>query len=89
MGEVKNDVKGATPARKQAGPSAADAGIKGKNILEQVRDLESELSRLTAVKDEEVLSEGEAARAENTRKAALLRAAHSLLTAVSTLLEEY
>ncbi len=48
-----------------------------------------EVSRLTAIKDDDAANEGASLQAENTRKAAQLRAVHSLLTSAQVLLEDY
>lgn len=82
MGEVKDTVKGSSKPKKKA--KASDG-----NLIERVEDLRAEVSRLTAIKDDDTLSEGDSAKAENVRKAALLRAVHSLMTASKVLLEEY
>jgi len=81
MGEVKDAVKGTGPSRKK---NPIDA-----NLTDQARTFAAELSRLTVIKDDDVLSEGEGERPENIRKAAQLRAAHALMTHVIALLEDY
>ena len=78
MGEVSEKIKGGTPAARPDG-----------NLKQQVQGLVDEVSRLTAIKDEDTVSEGADARPENTRKAATLRAANSLLRGAKALLEDY
>ncbi|APU88925.1 hypothetical protein Rctr197k_119 [Virus Rctr197k] len=82
MGEVKDEIKGPAPKRKATNKRA-------QNLLDDVRSLMDEVSELTAKKDDDTASEGEAAAPENVRKAGSLRAVHSLLTACKTLLENY
>ena len=82
MGEVKEELKGSAPKRKAKQKT-------NQNVLEQVKDLRDEVSRLIAVKDEDTEIEGATAAPENIRKAASLRASHTLLTAIQTLLEDY
>lgn len=94
MGEVSDSVKGSGKSRKktQAAQKPGDrpTDIAGaENILEEVRGLKDELSELIAKKDEDAGNEGDDALAVNVRKAGTLRACHSLLTSVQTLLEEY
>lgn len=84
MGEVKDTVKGSGPKPSKKATKKAEG-----NLITQVEDLRAEVGRLTAIKDDETLSEGDAELAENTRKAALLRASYSLLTATKVLLEGY
>jgi hypothetical protein len=83
MGEVKEAVKG-TPKRKLLGLGKSEA-----NLVSRIRDMRDELSELVTKKDDDVLSEGDDLKPENLKKAAHLRAAHSLLTTVQTLLEDY
>ena len=82
MGEVKEAVKGSAP------PPASNPALGG-NILQQLQGLTDEVSRLTSIKDNDVMTEGDAAKPENTRKAGTLRAVASLLRASKTLLEDY
>ena len=82
MGDVKEAVKGSGSSRKSS------AG-QPQNIVDQLRALREEVSALTAKKDEDALSEGDAAKTENVRKAALLRAVSSLLVSATNLLEDY
>ena len=86
MGEVKEAVKGsgrAKPKRKLFGKD------KSTNLVDELHGLREEISRLTAIKDNDALTEGDDARADNVRKAAQLRAAHTLLTSAATLMEDY
>jgi hypothetical protein len=88
MGEVKDAVKGTpSPSKKLLGKITGKD--TPKNLVEQVHEMREKVSRLTAIKDDDTLSEGDAAKPDNVRKAAQLRAAHALLTAVATLLEDY
>lgn len=84
MGEVKDKVKGTGAPSKSVGGSS-DNG----NLLQQVQIISDEVSRLTALKDDDVLTEGDTAKPENVRKAATLRAAGGLLRHVKNLLEDY
>lgn len=86
MGDVKDAVKGSGSSR-----PTKDAGKAGEpsNIIADVKRLKDEVSALTAKKDDDAASEGDAARPENLRKAALLRASHSLLVTIDMLLEKY
>lgn len=86
MGEVKDAVHGTgrkTPAVKEEGAAASDG------LVARIDALRDEISRLTVIKDGDVNTEGPEARAENIRKAALLRAGHSLATSIKALLEDY
>jgi len=85
MGEVKDTVKGDGLKKKPLRKSK----IAGDNLIEMFQDLRDEVSRLTSIKDDDTLSEGDDAKAENVRKAGTLRAVHSLLTSAQTLLEDY
>ncbi len=80
MGDVKEAVKGS----KKISPKLMEG-----NLVERFTALIDEVSELVAKKDEDALSEGKSAKAENVRKAGLLRAASSLLRASKTLLEDY
>lgn len=86
MGEVKEAVKGTPPP---PAPSKAAAVSNNMNVLDRVRALCDEVSDLTAKKDADTLSEGAAAAPDNQRKAATLRAVHSLLTSAKNLLKDY
>lgn len=81
MGEVKETVKG-QPKRKLLGKNQ-------ENLVNRIEDIRTEVSELVKIKDNDTLTEGDSEIADNTRKAAHLRAAHSLLTSVKTLLEDY
>ena len=83
MGIVKDSIKGSGKPKKRGKP------LTDENILTQISDLREEISRLTSIKDDDADTEGAEAHAENVRKAASLRAVHSLLTAVERLLEGY
>lgn len=83
MGEVKDTVHG-TPSKKRRKALKSD-----DNLVDQVKNLKDTVSDLIVIKDEDALKEGENEKAENVRKAANLRAAHSLLTSTQTLLEDY
>ena len=85
MGEVKDTIKGSGPKKKPK----SKAGASTKNLVEQFDELRDEISRLTAIKDDDTQTEGKDAKAENVRKAAMLRAVHTLMTAAQTLLEDY
>lgn len=80
MGEVKDAVTKRSPTPKKP----IDAGL-----LETAERLRDELSRCIVIKDEDTLNEGDAARAENMRKATQLRSAHILMTGVCAQLEDY
>lgn len=80
MGEVSEAIKGS----RKVSPKLMEG-----NLVERFSALTDELSDLTAKKDEDTLSEGATAKAENVRKAALLRASSSLVRAAKTLLEDY
>lgn len=85
MGEVKETVKGKGLKPKTLRKSK----IAGENLIEMFQGLREEVGRLTEIKDDDTLTEGDEERPENTRKAATLRAVHSLLTSAQTLLEDY
>ncbi len=82
MGEVKDTVKGTPPSKHRKGNGDA-------NIVQQLTDLQATLSDLTMKKDDDTMVEGDGQMAENTRKAALLRATYDLVTAGLTLMEGY
>ena len=85
MGEVKETVSGSGLKKKPLKKSK----IAGENLIEMFQNLRDEVSRLTTIKDDDTQKEGDDAKPENARKAATLRAVHSLLTAAQTLLEDY
>ena len=80
MGEVKDVV---------CGSGLKSKPIVSSNLTDSIKALRDEVSRLTQIKDEDTAKEGKEVMAENARKAALLRAVHSLLTTSQTLLEDY
>jgi hypothetical protein len=89
LGAVKESVKGGgTPAKKTTTKRKAGAA-ESKNLIGKVSDLKDEISQCIQIKDADTSSEGDLAKAENIRKAALLRASFSMLNGVQTLLEEY
>ena len=82
MGEVRDEIQGPAPKRK--------AKLKtNQNLLDSIATMMDEVSDLTAKKDDDTLTEGEASAPENIRKAGSLRAVHALLSACKTLLESY
>lgn len=83
MGEVKDTVNGIPPKK----PSKKI--LEHPNLITRIKDLQDEISRLVVIKDEDTQKEGDIEFANNTRKAALLRSAYSLLGATKVLLEEY
>lgn len=80
MGEVKDTVT----KRSSKPKKPLDAGL-----LQTAETLRDEISRCAAIKGEDVLNEGDDARAENMRKAAQLGSAHRLMSTVCALLEDY
>jgi len=84
MGEVKETVKGDGPKKKIFGKT-----VEHGNLIEQVANLKDKVSKCASVKDNDAATEGDSSKSDNLRKAALLKAAHSLLTTVQVLLEEY
>ena len=85
MGEVKETVKG----QGLKGGLLRKGKVTGDNLVEMFDSLQEEVSRLTAVKDEDVLKEGPELQAENMAKAARLRAVHGLLATGKAILEDY
>lgn len=83
MGDVKDAVKG-TP-RKSKKKKSSDNG----NLQQRVASLMDDVSDCIIQKDDDVHTEGDAAKAENMRKAGLLRAVHTLLACSKNLLEDY
>ena len=83
MGDVKETVKGSAPPKRKV--SSED----GQNLINRTQALMDDVSDCIVSKDDDVLNEGDSAKAENTRKAALLRASHSLLRSVKAMLEDY
>jgi hypothetical protein len=93
MGDVKDTVVGTPPPKKEKTKKRLiDFGKPKKarkNMVQRVEELQEELSDLVAQKDADTLNEGKASEAENRRKAALLRAASSLLSNAKDILKEY
>jgi hypothetical protein len=81
MGEVKDAVTKRTPRDVK---KPLDTGL-----METAERLRDELSRCTAIKDDDTLNESADQRAENIRKATQLRSAHVLMSGVCALLEDY
>lgn len=87
MGEVKDTVKGDGLKKKKL--LTKTPKVEGKNLIEYFEALQDEVSSCVQIKDEDTLKEGDTEKSENVRKAALLRAVHSMLTSSLTLLEDY
>jgi hypothetical protein len=85
MGEVKDTVKGDGLKKKVL----QKPKIGGDNLVEHVDALLNEVSHCIQVKDQDTMNEGADAKAENTRKAGVLRAAHALMVGARGLLEDY
>lgn len=84
MGEVKETVKGSGSTKK------APKSVSGPtNLIQDTQALMDEVSKCVQVKDDDTRSEGDLAKAENIRKAAVMRSTYSLLAAVKALLETY
>lgn len=64
--------------------------IEGRddNVVQRLTELQDVVSDLATIKQHDAMSEDHEA-ADNIRKAALLRATHSLLTAARALMEDY
>lgn len=86
MGEVKDKVKGDGLKKKLLRKKKI---VEGRNLIEYFEALEEEVSECIEIKDDDALSEGDDAKANNVRKAGLLRCVHSLLVSGRTLLEDY
>jgi NTP pyrophosphatase (non-canonical NTP hydrolase) len=84
MGEVSDAVKGGSDLSKPVYLGKGDP-----NLTAHFETLADEISQLIMKKDEDVLSEGDDVYAENVRKAALLRAVHSMVVSSKVLLESY
>lgn len=82
MGYVKDAVKG-TP-RKKKGYTGGNLNLQERVVL-----IMNDVSDCIVQKDSDVGTEGEGAKAENMRKAGLLRAVHALLACSKNLLEDY
>lgn len=100
MGDVKDAVKGSGQSRPPApaggvAPGGSGPGLSpsdkpaATNILEDIRRLADETSKLIAKKDQDADAEGPAAKPENLRKAAHLRSVYSMLVTCRSLLEDY
>ena len=89
MGEVKDAVKGPGPKKKGGLLGKKKGATDGKNLIEHLRGLHEEIGELTSIKDEDTLTEGDDEKAENIRKAGLLRACASLVKTCQNLMEEY
>lgn len=84
MGDVKESVKGSGP------PSKRKKKVKYQgNLQEGLSSLMDEVSACIQTKDHETETEGPGAKAENERKAGLLRGVYSLLSSAKTMLLEY
>jgi len=83
MGEVKDTIQGTPP------PERKKALGSDKNLIKQIQTIKDQVSELTTIKDKDTLTEGDTEKSNNVRKAAMLRAVHSLLTASQGLLEDY
>jgi len=83
MGECREEVKG-TPKAKPNRSSKL-----GGNLNDRLGEMIDELSDLIVTKDAETLSEPASEKAENTRKAGLLRAVSASLRAAKRNLEDY
>ncbi len=86
MGEVKDTVKGDGLKKKLLKKKPK---VEGENLIEYFEALREEVSRCITIKDDDSYTEGDKAKPDNVRKAALLRSVHSLLTSGLTLLEDY
>jgi len=91
VGEVKDAVHGTPPSKKSKKKKIfgkTDKEVK-KALTVRMAELHDEVSLLVQKKDADTQSEGDTERAENMRKAGLLRASASMLASVKTLLEDY
>lgn len=86
-----SDAQTASDALVDAAESLADSPpqIEAENLVEYIMELRERVSELLTQKDQDVLDEGDEEKSENIRKAALLRAVHSLLVSAQRLLEDY
>ena len=85
MGDVKDTVKGTPPKKRLKSRSKLGKG----NIVDQLQELQDELSELITTTDVDILHEGVDLRPENTRKAATLRSMHTLIVGAKNLAEDY
>jgi hypothetical protein len=84
MGEAKEIIKGSgSSARSQQAP--ADT----KNLMVLTQNIMNEVSNCIVIKDHDTQTEGENAKADNIRKAALLRSCYTLLKSAKILMEDY
>jgi hypothetical protein len=64
--------------------------VKGNgDIKKRIEHLMDDITDCIVKKDNDTKTEGDTEKAENTRKAGILRAAHSLLSCTKYLLETY
>lgn len=94
MGDVKDAVVGSGSRRRPApravsGVDGDDTEVRPTNICGELTDLAFEISDLCVQKENDVIDEPASEAAENSRKAALLRAAYTLVNAAAALLEGY
>ncbi len=84
MGEVKEAIKRPKSRAKKFTPGVDDPG----GVLVRLHELSQELDRLTVTKEQDIETE-KGVEAENTRKAAVLRAVATLTLSSIRLLEDY
>lgn len=94
MGDVKDAVVGSgskrrPPPRAVSGANEDDAEARPTNICGELTNLAFEISDLCTQKENDVIDEPTSEMTENARKAALLRAAFTLVNAAAALLEGY
>jgi hypothetical protein len=89
VGVVSDTVKGSGPKKKSGLLGKKKGSTDGKNLIEHLRGLHEEIGELTSIKDDDTLTEGADEKAENMRKAGLLRACASLVKTCQNLMEEY
>ena len=85
MGEAKEIIKGNGPDAKAKREPSDDT----KNLVAQTQNVMNEVDKCIKIKDNDTQTEGEPSRADNLRKATLLRACYTLLKGAKTLMEEY
>ena len=85
MGDVKDTVKGTPPKKRLKSRKKLGKG----NLVDQLQELQDEISDLISTKDHDTLTEGDDLRPENTRKAATLRSMHTLIVGAKNLAEDY
>ncbi len=81
MGEVKETVKGTPKKRKKTSDNS--------NLQQRITSLMDDVSDCVVKKEDDAYKEGDSEKAENVRKAGLLRAVHTLLSCSKRLLEDY